>query len=114
MRLALMAPIEVPMTQSGSMPASCSALVDAGLVGPERAAALQHEHDLAREVPADRRDALRRKIVLHALHVLLRPWLWHLLIFASERIFSRQSRHFNAPPGLQSAIATSALPKRRS
>jgi hypothetical protein len=27
-------------------------LIDAGLLGPERAAALQHEHDLAREAPA--------------------------------------------------------------
>ncbi len=42
-----MAPIEVPMTQSGTTPASLQRLVDAGLVCPERAAALQHQHDLA-------------------------------------------------------------------
>ena len=41
-----MAPIEVPMIQSGSMPGLVQRLIDAGLVGAERAAALQHQHDL--------------------------------------------------------------------
>ena len=35
------------MIQSGSIPAFVQCLVDAGLIGAERAAALQHQHDLA-------------------------------------------------------------------
>ena len=44
MMAALIAPIEMPATQSGALPASASAFVDARLIGAERAAALQHEH----------------------------------------------------------------------
>ena len=45
MMAALIAPIEMPATQSGWISASASACVDAGLVGAERAAALQHQGD---------------------------------------------------------------------
>ncbi len=41
----LIAPIETPDTQSGSMFGLVQRLVDAGLVGAERAAALQHQRD---------------------------------------------------------------------
>ena len=46
---ALIAPMEVPMTQSGSMPAPWSASVHPCLVGAERATALQHQHHLPRK-----------------------------------------------------------------
>ena len=46
-RLALMAPIEVPMIQSGSIAGFVQRLIDAGLIGAERPAALQNQHDLA-------------------------------------------------------------------
>jgi len=52
MRLALMAPIDVPMIQSGSISSFVQRLIDAGLVGTQRAAALQYQHDLAGERPA--------------------------------------------------------------
>ena len=44
---ALIAPIDVPITQSGSTPASRQRLIDAGLIGAERAAALKDEDGLA-------------------------------------------------------------------
>ena len=43
---ALMAPIEMPATQSGSNPLLAKRLEGAGLIGTERAAALQHQHTL--------------------------------------------------------------------
>ena len=44
-------------------------LIDAGLVGAERAAALQHQHDLAGRILAERLQ--RRTIVLDVIHVTL-------------------------------------------
>ena len=41
----LIAPMETPETQSGSTPASLHRLVHAGLIGAERAAALQNKRD---------------------------------------------------------------------
>ena len=57
MMAALMAPIEMPATQSGSRPTSCEGLVGARLVGAERAAALQDEDELlfVRMVPTTAR-----------------------------------------------------------
>ena len=46
-----MAPIEVPMTQSGSMPAFMQRLIDAGLIGTESAAPLEDQDDLPRDRP---------------------------------------------------------------
>ena len=46
-------------------------LVDARLIGAERAAALQHQHDLAREILAGRPDAREGNLVQHTVHVLL-------------------------------------------
>src|SRR5476649_248622 len=43
MMAPLMAPTDVPITQSGLV----HGLVDAELISPQRAAALQHQHDLA-------------------------------------------------------------------
>ena len=43
---ALMAPIEMPATHSGSKPWWHSAWIGASLIGAERAAALQHQHAL--------------------------------------------------------------------
>jgi hypothetical protein len=43
-----MAPIEVPITQSGSIPASC--LVDASLIRTLRSATLHDQHHLPREL----------------------------------------------------------------
>ncbi len=59
-----MAPIEVPMIQSGSIASFVQRLIDAGLIGAERAAALEHQDDLARR--------LRRLLGLHGRHVLNR------------------------------------------
>jgi hypothetical protein len=44
-----MAPIEVPITQSGSMPGLVQRLVNSALIGAERAAALKDQHHLARK-----------------------------------------------------------------
>ncbi len=46
---ALTAPIEMPATQSISMDKLLKALDHAGLKGTQRAAALQHQRDLAGE-----------------------------------------------------------------
>ena len=51
MSAALIAPIDVPITQSGSIPASCSASIDADLIGAEGAAALKHQHASGRAWP---------------------------------------------------------------
>ena len=47
MMAALMAPMETPETQSGSMPGLVQRLIDARLIGAQRAAALQHQGDAA-------------------------------------------------------------------
>jgi hypothetical protein len=52
-------------------------LIDAGLIGAERAATLQDQYDLARQAFAEGFDGLRRVIVLHAVHVLCR-WSRHI------------------------------------
>ena len=44
---ALIAPIEVPITQSGATPGLVQRLIDADLIGAERATALQDEDGLA-------------------------------------------------------------------
>ena len=65
----LMAPIETPEIQSGSRPASCKGLVDARLVGAQRAAALQDERDPAATLgprnPAGRLTLERLERLIH-------------------------------------------------
>ena len=59
----LIAPIEMPATQSGCRSASASACVDAGLVGAERAAALQQQRDAFERGPRPARGvALRQEL----------------------------------------------------
>ena len=53
-----MAPIEVPMTQSGSDADLLQCLIHTGLIGAERAAALQHKNDLAKLFAIDGHSAL--------------------------------------------------------
>ena len=57
----LMAPIEMPVIQSGSVAALRQGLVDAGLIGAERTAALQHEAHLR---------AVRRERFFACFHTL--------------------------------------------
>jgi hypothetical protein len=50
-------------------------LINAGLIGAERPAALQHKHNLARQAPANALVAPGNSVVLHVHHIdcLLRP-----------------------------------------
>src|SRR5437764_667302 len=64
-------------------------LVDASLIGPQRAAALQHQHDLSGIVPAQRFQALRS--ILYAIHVLL-PFLLCSVMYAGTAVLLRRPR----------------------
>src|SRR5207253_6015650 len=64
-------------------------LVDASLIGPQRAAALQHQHDLSGIVPAQRFQALRS--ILYAIHVLL-PFLLCSVMYAATAVLLRRPR----------------------
>jgi hypothetical protein len=66
-------------------------LVDAGLVGAERSAALQHQHDLARQALAQR--APVRRIVLHIPLLCARGIL---VLFDTGLNLLRRFRHFSA------------------
>ena len=46
-------------------------LIDAGLIGSQRAAALQHQHDLAGQCLAQRLQVMRRPLVMSVFHVSL-------------------------------------------
>jgi hypothetical protein len=64
MMAPLIAPIEVPMTQFGSIPASWSALINTTLICAERASTLKYQHHLTRK------RWCRPRAISHGVH----PW----------------------------------------